>query len=350
MHSVPASRAALQSVLARVVDGRHVFGASASLETGDGAFRFDGCAGNLNATSRFFIASTTKLFVTALVMKLRHGGKLDLEDPLTKYFDRAVWQGLLVLRGAEYGGHITVRQLLSHTSGLPDYFGDPRADGPSLQRALMRGRDRPWLVEHVIDDVKYMKPRFRPGHPGKAHYSDTNYQLLGAIVETLMGQRLAAAIDAHICLPLGLRDTYLYEDPTDTAPADMYFKGQPLSIPLAMASVGADGGIVSTSPDLLAFVKAFFKGGLFPVAYLDEMKRWNRIFFPLEYGVGVARFKLPRLLDPFGAQPELIGHSGLSGAFAFCAPEKDVCLAGTVNQIHRPSTSFRLMLRMLRSL
>ncbi len=100
----------------------------------------------------------------------------------------------------------------------------------------------------------------------------------------------------------------------------------------------------------MIFIKAFFKGELFPIEYFNEMKRWNKIFFPLEYGVGLARFKLPRVFSPFRAMPELLGHSGLSGAFAFYAPDKNVYLTGTVNQINHPDISFKLMLQFLNHL
>jgi D-alanyl-D-alanine carboxypeptidase len=60
------------------------------------------------------------------------------------------------------------------------------------------------------------------------------------------------------------------------------------------------------------------------------------------------RIKLPRIFSPFKEFPELIGHSGLSGAFAFYCPSRDVFLAGTVNQLSAESTSFKLMLKFLR--
>ena len=97
----------------------------------------------------------------------------------------------------------------------------------------------------------------------------------------------------------------------------------------------------------MIFLKAFFSGRFFPGEYIDMMKKWNRIFYPLEYGMGISRFKLPRIYNPLGNTPELIGHSGLLGTFAFHCPEKDAFLTGTVNQTARPGTSFRLMLALL---
>jgi D-alanyl-D-alanine carboxypeptidase len=161
---------------------------------------------------------------------------------------------------------------------------------------------------------------------------------------------LSAVLKEWIFEKLGLKRTYLYENSSDTIPEPMYFKQKPLLIPLAMVSFGPDGGIVSTSEELMVFIKAFFKGELFSKEYLNEMKCWNKIFFPLEYGIGMTRFSLPRILSPFKAMPELLGHSGLSGAFAFYSPLRNVYLAGTVNQIHYPDTSFKLMLKLINSI
>ena len=66
--------------------------------------------------------------------------------------------------------------------------------------------------------------------------------------------------------------------------------------------------------------------------------------------LSMARFRLPRIFSPFKAMPELLGHSGLSGAFAFYSPLRNVYLTGTVNQIHYPSTSFKLMLQLINSI
>ncbi len=346
MH-ITQTQAKLQHAITQVVDHKKIFGVSANVETGDGALTFTGSAGNLKPESQYFIASTTKLYVTALVMQLRKEGKLSLDDSISKHIDNQFLQNLLVFKGIDYTRQITIRHLLAHTSGLPDYFQQKKSSGKSLQDELTSGEDRSWTFEQVIEEVKKMKPTFKPGESGKALYSDTNYQILGRIIEIITGKKISAVLPERVFDPLGLKQTYLYENSQDTAPAALYFKERPLPIPLAMTSFGPDGGIVSTSGELMIFIKAFFKGVLFPTEYFGEMKRWNKIFFPLEYGVGVARFKLPRLFSPFKAMPELLGHSGLSGAFAFYSPEKDVYLTGTVNQINHPDISYRLMLQFL---
>ncbi|NTV47143.1 MAG: beta-lactamase family protein, partial [Chlorobiales bacterium] len=237
-----------------------------------------------------------------------------------------------------------------HTSGLPDYFEDKPGGGVILLDELRSGIDRSWTFEEAVAHSKRMTPFFKPGEKGKAHYSDTNFQLLGKIIEGIDGKQLAEVLDERIFRSLALKKTYLFTDCTDTLPADIYYKDHPLHIPKAMASFGPDGGIVSTAEETMTFLKAFFNGRFFPQAVLKDLYHWNSVMFPLEYGVGVMRFKLPWIFSPFKPMPELIGHSGLSGAFAYFCPEKDVFMTGTVNQIHSPGTAYKLMLKLITAL
>jgi CubicO group peptidase (beta-lactamase class C family) len=277
-------------------------------------------------------------------------GSFRLDDPAGNYLDKQVMDGLLVIKGVDYSGQITIRQLLAHTSGLPDYFQQKKADGKSLLEELTAGIDQCWNFEQVIAYAKKMKPAFRPGEKGKALYSDTNYQILGQLIETVAVKPVQQVLQEIVFTPLGLEKTYLYTDSQDSRPATLHYKKKRLHMPLAMASFGTDGGIVSTSAELMTFLKAFFSGQLFPAENFKWMKEWNRIFFPLEAGIGMTRFKLPGVFSPFKAMPEFIGHSGLSGTVAFYVPEKDLYITGTVNQINNPSRSFRLMLQLINAL
>lgn len=278
---------------------------------------------------------------------MRADGRFQLEDKISKYISKDIISGIHIYKGIDYSSDITIGQLMSHTSGLPDYFQQKRESGKSLQSEITAGHDQHWTFEKVMDEVRKMKPKFKPGRKRKALYSDTNYQLLGRITEIITEKKINAVLKEFIFDTLHLKNTYVYEDSNDRTPVSLYYKTQPLHIPLAMTSFGPDGGIVSTAKETMIFLKAFFNGKLFPKEYLDELKIWNKIFFPLEYGIGLARFKLPRILSPFKPTPELIGHSGLSGAFAYYCPEKDPYITGTVNQIAKPSLSYKLMIKLL---
>lgn len=338
----------LQRILDQAIDSRKVFGTTFSLRHKD--FRWSGASGDLTIDSPHFIASTTKLFTSALIMRLRQQNKLSLDDRLPKYFNSTILKGLHIYKGRDYSGEITIRNLLNHSSGIPDYFQGKDKKGDSLDQQLFKGRDRHWTFEQAIEMSKGIKPRFAPNTKGKAQYSDTNYQILGNIVEQLNGKDFATCIKEQITEPLGMAGTYLYLDPADTNPHQMYYKDKQVSVPGAMTSFGADGGMVSVTADMLQFIEAFFTGKLFPAGYLTEMKVWNPIFPPLKAGLGIHLFKVPRIFDWANTLPELYGHSGLSGALAFCNPERDFYITGTVNQAAYPSISFQLALKLFRNL
>ena len=335
----------LQAVLDRVVDGRKVFGSAFALQAP--GLSWSGAAGDITPTTPFFIASTTKLFTTAVILQLRQEGRLALGDALTRHLPAERLQGLHLWKGVDRTPALTLHHLLAHTSGLSDYFQDRFPGGRRLEEELRSGRDRRWDLQEVLRRTRAAGARFPPGQPGKAHYSDTNFQLLGAVIERLTGATYAENCRQRIIEPLGLSGTWLYEDPDDRRPVDIRYHERPLSIPLAMSSFGPDGGMVSTAVDLLRFLEAFFNGRLFPAGYLPGLQVWNRIFFPMQSGVGIHRFRLPWYFDPARSVPACIGHSGLSGALAFHSPAKGLFIAGTVNQLAHPDISFRTMVRLI---
>ena len=304
-----------------------------------------------NRTEKYFIASATKLYIVALIMQLRAAQILDIDRPVITYLPEKYLAGIHVLKGKDSGPLITTRHLLSQTSGIADYFEEKDRTGTNqFEKALEQ--DFFWDLEDVLRITREeLQPKFYPGASGEAHYSDTNYQLLGALIEQLTGAPLETVIHERIASPLALKDTYLFtkkEVPEYASVSSMLNGKQPIHIPKAMASVRSDGGIVSSAGDGIRFLKAFTGGALFPKAYFLEMQaEWNPIFKPFDYGMGLMRFKLPRIYSPFDPIPPMIGHSGASGTVLFYVPEMDLYLSGTVNQIKKRSLSFRLMVNVV---
>jgi len=340
--------AKFQNIINKTIDNKSVFGTVLTVVKGNDSWT--GSAGNLTNEQPYFIASTTKLYVTALILKLKADGKLSLDDKISNYLSPEVMHKLHVYKAVNYSDTLTISNLLAHTSGLPDYFEDKGADGKNLLQKLQEGADQSWTFEQAVEMSKKMPPKFAPDTKGKAHYSDTNFQLLGKIVENIYGKTIAEVMNEVIFQPLGLKQTYMYADAVDKTPAVMYFKNKPLDICKAMTSFGADGGIVSTSAETMVFLKAFFNGTFFSTTYLPELYKWNSVMFPLEYGVGIMKFQLPAIFTMFKKMPAFIGHSGLSGAFAYYVPDKDIYLAGTVNQIHNPGTSYKMLIQIVNSI
>jgi CubicO group peptidase (beta-lactamase class C family) len=113
-----------------------------------------------------------------------------------------------------------------------------------------------------------------------------------------------------------------------------------------MTSFGPDGGMVSTSSDMLVFIEAFFTGKLFPKSYIEDLQKWNKIFYPMQSGIGIHKFQLPKAFNPTGLIPVFIGHSGLSGALAYYSPRENLYIVGTVNQVAHPDMSFKTMIKL----
>lgn len=337
--------AKLQQILESSLDGQYFKGNQFAIAYQQQ--QWVGAAGTLSPQQPYFIASTTKLFTTAIILQLRAEGKLKLSDSLPQFFTVAELAGLHVYKGREYSQQITVGQLLAHTSGLPDYFQDKIAGGHSLEKALTAGHDQRTDFNQVLAINRKQKPLFAPGTKGKAHYSDTNFQLLGQIIERLCAKSYAAACQERIIGPLKLENTWLYADSADHRMAPLHYKREELHIPQAMASNGPDGGMVSNSSDLLVFLQAFFGGRLFPAVYLTEMQDWKRIFYPMQAGTGIHLFQLPAWMTLGKKFPALVGHSGLSGTMAYYSAEHQLFIAGTVNQIARPDRSFRVALKLI---
>jgi len=285
---------------------------------------------------------------------------LRLEDPVIKWLGSEKLSGLHRWEGRECSDQITCAHLLAHTSGLPDYLQDrpsrvsvswpwERKIAWSWLKRLEAGEDWGWTAEDAMVRARQLQAHFAPGTPGRAHYSDLNYQLLGRVLEAVTGLTFEALLQRDVLQPLGLGQTYLFKDAFDNRPEPLRYRQAPLHIPLAMTSFGPDGGVVSTVSDLLYFTRAFFDGTLFPLPEQGFGPPWTPLFFPLESGLGVHRFRVPRLMDPLRRLPTFIGHSGLSGTVAFHVPDRGITIVGTVNQVAHPDRAFRLMIRLAMS-
>lgn len=348
-----------QALIDQQVGSGHVVNIVARVQSQDGRPDLAAGAGTaypgtpMTADSPYFIASISKTYTAAMVIRLYEQGQLDPEQPISTYLPAALIQGIHTYRGQDYSQQIRVHHLLSQTSGLPDYFEDKPKGGRSLYDDLKQGApDRAYTTEELMDIVRSIPAKFEPGARDgkKAHYADTNYHLLGAIIESVTGRSYAENLQQMIAEPLGLQHTWAFDvQQADSRPqpAMIYFKERPLEVPLFISSHAAEGGIVSTTAESVAFLRAFFEGRLFDKKHFARMThQWNGIFFPIQYGWGLMRFKMPRIFSPFQPAPELIGHSGSTGAFAFYSPERQLFFAGTINQAASPGKPFRLMLRL----
>ncbi|MFV0252602.1 MAG: serine hydrolase domain-containing protein [Beutenbergiaceae bacterium] len=160
-------------------------------------------------TDPYFIASVTKLYTAALIMQLRSENAFTGDTTAGELLGEDIMHDLNIFEGRDHSPDITVDDLLAHTSGIADYFEEPRADGDSLRERMLR-TDLSWTFDNAIAAARARPGHFAPGTYGKACYSDTNYQFLGRIIEVLTGTDYEEALRRRILQPLGLSETYLF--------------------------------------------------------------------------------------------------------------------------------------------
>jgi D-alanyl-D-alanine carboxypeptidase len=338
----------LQAVLDAQVGRGNVHSVVAAVRSHDRRIDAVGAAGTADPETPYFLGSVTKMYTAAIAVRLWQRRRLDVDAPITRYLPAALTRAIHVYRGVDRSDRITVRQLISHTSGLPDYEGDRPPGGRSVLDELKAGHDRAIDTVEAMAIVRTLAPRFPPGTPGKAYYSNANFRLLGSVIEAVTGLSMAENFDKEIFSELGLQHTYLFDwtaPRPGRQPATLYLNAAPVSVPKYLSSDVSDGGLVSTATETMTFLRAFFEGRLFDRALLEHMTQWNRIFFPLRYGYGLMDFRLPRLFS----LPEFVGHSGTTGAFAFTCPSRSISITGTLNVIS-PALPYRFAITLVRAL
>jgi D-alanyl-D-alanine carboxypeptidase len=358
----------LTALLDRTVARRSIRHAMFAVASGDGTRRWAGAAGPADADGTpltpdtpFFIASVTKRFIATLVLQAHERGEFGLDDAIVDHLPATVTDRLHVRKGVDHTPEITIRHLLSHTSGLPDYFDKPKTGGPSLYRQLAAGHDRSWSFDDMVrmvreEHVAHFPPQDLDTDRQRARYSDTGFQLLIRIVEVATGRPFATLLSEQILDPLRLDHTWLpgrsHPAVPTVAPAALYAKERPLELPEMLES---SNDLFSTTGDLLAFQQALIAGELFErpatTALLTERSNLLRNMIPNRYGLGTWIFRVSRLIGPGRRPVTLVGHAGATGTWLFHCPELDLHLAGTIDQttFSARSAPFRLMARILRA-
>lgn len=361
----------LERLLQEMMASKSIHSALIAVEKMDCSFRWVGTAGDalldgtpFLADSPIFIASVTKLYIASAILILVERHLIKLDQPMANYLPQRLAQGLHRLDGVDYTHQISLRHLLSHSSGLPDYLEDKPKGGQNFAERLI-AEDFAFTIEDIVEVVRDLTPHFLPqpmdASKQKIRYCDTNYQLLIAIIETVTGGSLDAAFTDLIYKPLGLENTWHPGvRPDAPEPAMLWADDQPLQIPLAMQSFG---DLISTADDLLNFLRILLRNELFedPATLGLMMGHWNTFGFslnpvrlspgwPIEYGLGMMRFKVPKLFSGFRSIPAVMGHSGATGSWLFYCEELDVLLAGTVNQLSAGAVPFRYIPKMIQAL
>ena len=303
-------------------------GQTATILFPDGS-RWNGAAGQadigrdiaVTPDTTFVVGSITKTFVTAAIMQLQEEGVLSIDDPLSDF-----------LPDYPNAENITLAQLMSHTSGLFDYFRHP-----DYNIRVFNEPDHHWTPQEILDNF-VLEPYFAPGE--KFKYSNTNFVLLGMVVEAATGEPLPTVLRDRFFDPLSLDDTF---DQTAGPPPPGSARGYLLqqnvpeglddgtdyrpTLSAATVAFGA-GDIVSTSSDLADWVRTVYGGHLLEPESLALMTDYDYSTYSDEtYGLGTRT----RVLDGH----RMFGHTGSLRGFdaaMWFMPDLDTSIAVLTNR------------------
>jgi CubicO group peptidase (beta-lactamase class C family) len=226
-----------------------------------------------NVSQPIILAGVSKLYTTAMVLREFDRGALSPDTKASHILPDKMLSGLCRVRGKDYSDDITIAHLLSHRSGITDYFSHPRRGALSLLRQI-QDRDRGWELERALEIARHYPGRFKPGAPGKVNYSETNYQILGAVLKSTTGLSFAQLLEIRIIGPLSLKRTYAFTTNTlekfyELAPVS--WRKQEMSSPHSLASFGADGSVVASAKDVATFLRAFWSGRVTEESWIPKV-------------------------------------------------------------------------------
>lgn len=261
--------------------------------------------GNAPTNGRVRIGSITKSFVAVTTLQLVAEGKIELDGPVSKYVPRIK------------DNRITVRQILQHTSGLPDY---PRGIGATKIGDI---RDVHFEPHDLLDVAFRNEPSFQPGE--RWEYSNTNYVVAGLMIQKVTGRPVAEVVEQRVIDRADLEDTYWPKQGERTI-RGKHARAYALSdledpkskvvdaTELDPSSSWAAGAMVSTPKDVAKFYRTLLNGGLLAKPQLDEMRKTVPIDDRNAAGLGLESTKLSCGGVYWGHGGTIHGWASLGGA------------------------------------
>jgi D-alanyl-D-alanine carboxypeptidase len=270
-----------------------------------------------------YTASIGKTFTAAIALQLCEEGRLDLEAPIT------TWLQSEVTKRIPSSEKITLRHLLSHTSGVIDYMNDDKA----WRSDFVRDPHRQWTHSDVVPYLYHKPLLFEPG--SNYHYSNSNYILVGLIIEQVARQPLHMLIRKRILAPLGMQHTFSGDEIVKSkkrAHGYVIRRGRIIDTYPWYSHYGlADSGIHSTPGELAMFIKSLFNTEkILSQAMLTEMTSVSQSGYPpSDYGMGIYVQR-----NPWGARHRWYTHDGIDPGYQadmMHLPELDLTLVLAAN-------------------
>jgi len=307
-------------------------GAVLRIETADHTWSLASGIGDIAAGTpmrphdRFRSGSIVKPFIATVMMQLGEAGHFSLDTKITEVLPTKYTEGF------QYASDITLEMLLNHTSGIGEWSDD------EMDMIALSDLSRVWSVDEFVARAAAKGPEFKPGE--KYNYNNTEYTLLGLVIEEVTGKSWRQNIRERIFEPLGLKNTTLPEPGTRTIVGDhahgyVRFDGKThdvTNLDPSMADAAGGHALVTNTKDLAIFLNALLDGKFFThSATLKMMQNFVDTNTPqtpdIGYGLGIEK---QEFLDGVIS----VGHMGSTGGYAaivFEIPEYGMTVSSMLN-------------------
>jgi D-alanyl-D-alanine carboxypeptidase len=301
-----AGQTATYQAIDKAANTDNIPGVVVTVKKGDASWSYASGEGNIernhkmHADFSFRIGSTTKTFVATVALQLAGEKKLSLDDTVEK------WLPGLIQGNGHDGNKIKIRQLLNHTSGLPDYLT------PEFRTKLLTNPGENYTAEQLIARGLELKPV-----TGWV-YSNTNYAIIGLIIKKVTGETYAEQIKKRIIEPLQLKETFLPGSSTDIPKKnargylDIGSKLVDITV-LNPSFANAAGDMISTGEDMTTFFRALLGGKLLIPEMQKEMVTSTADSPFGKYGLGIHQTKLPDGTIVWGHAGGIPGFTNFAG-------------------------------------
>jgi len=294
----------------------------------------------MKSDDKFRAGSTIKPMIAVIILQLVEEGKFSLDDPMTAVLPESVTSKFT------YSDQITVRMLLNHTSGMADCIGP-------VMNEIIADTAKVWEVDEWLDIAAAQDPYFAPGEDWI--YSNTDYILLGLVIEQATGRSWRAEFRKRIIEELNLENTLLPE-PGDLSIPGNYAHGymdlgaglvDVTGVDPSMADAAGGSALVTTTIDLARFLDAVLAGEFFQnTGTLEEMLTFVDVPEGNTPIIGLVGYGLGMMKSSFPGNIEMVGHSGDTAGFstfAFHLPAEGITVSGVVNDMDPSGILLRVL-------
>ena len=247
-----------------------------------------------NRQQRFHSASVGKLLTASLIFMAIEEGRLSLDTRISRILDPQTLSELFVVGDCDYQEAVTVEHLLSHKSGVNDYYSSHKIGRSAFVADMIEQPDVFWKPHDLLDYTRLRQKAV--GQPGQTFfYSDTGYILLGLILEKVFERSFGDVLEDRIFAPCRMLNTTLafYDKRFEAEElAPFYVKGQDIHLNTSLSCDFSGGGLSTTAEDLVTFLEALYQGKVVSSVSLQKMADFKHKFRSgLYYGMGMMQVR-----------------------------------------------------------